>query len=120
MKVMLKTDDNSQDFEALILQIYNKKYYLIDFVNPNIKIKIIKNIPIEDDYGFYLLNHLGYDNDYDRKIILECQYITKKNCFFNKYKNVLFIISFNNYNITMYKFNKINNDYKYVLVAIQK
>ena len=114
MKLILKTEDNFTDFEAIILQVQNNKYYLCDLVNNNLKIKIKKNIPVESKYGMFLLYYLGYNNDYDRKIILQCQYITKHNCLFNKYNNVLFIISFNNCNIIMYKFNKVNNNYKYM------
>ena len=115
----MKTDDYCDEFEGLILEISNNKYYIYDLINPNINIKIKQNIPVESNYGFYLLNHLGYDIEYDKKVILECQYITKNNCLFKNYKKVLFIITFNNYNITMYKFNRINKDYKYVKTFIQ-
>jgi hypothetical protein len=119
MKIILNTDSYCEEFESLFLQIYNNKFYLSDLINPNTKIKIKNNINIDSDYGMYLLKHLGYDNDYDKKIILQCQYITKINCLFNKYKNVLFIITFNNFNVNMYKFNKVDNDYKYAKSFIQ-
>ena len=120
MKIILNTDNYCDEFESLLLHIYNRKFYLLDLIHPNINIKIKKNIPIESDYGMYLLKHLGYDNDYDKKIILQCQYISKINCLFNKYKNVLFIITFDNFNVNMYKFNKVDNDYKYAKSFIQE
>ena len=119
MELILKTDIYCKDFEVLSLKINNNKYYLFDLINQNIKIKIKKNIPVKSKYGMFLLYYLGYDIEYDIKIILECNYISKNNCLFNNYKDVLFIISFNNYNIIMYKFNKINNNYKYTKTFIQ-
>jgi hypothetical protein len=42
MKLILKTEDNCTDFEAITLQVKNNKYYLCDLVNNNLKIKIKK------------------------------------------------------------------------------
>ena len=102
--------NNNKDI--IYIETIKNKIKIHDYSIQNIKIKIHKKINPKSDKGKRILFYLGYNNININNII-KCKYIKKTKWLFNYYY-VLLLIWDNTEASILYKYNIINNKYKYI------
>ncbi len=112
---------NNGNYEKISLITINKKMYLYDNINDDIKISIISLIDPISIKGQRILFHLGFNMEKGYKMIIKCKYSYKSKYCYNNKTHFLFIITSNLEQSpkTLYKYRIYKNNYIYNNTLIQ-